>query len=112
MSTPFNEPELDVQATLLMWKEAYQRVNTKLGKLEALAKRLAFDLECVLLNHDKGCDHAHKTLQAYRDLMNHWYPQETTNDLTRCPNCGGPADNGHDREVPPNPYWCSKCMES
>lgn len=37
---------------------------------------------------------------------------ETTDDLTRCPNCGGPADNGHDREVPPNPYWCSKCSES
>ena len=37
---------------------------------------------------------------------------ETANDLTRCPNCGGPADNGHDREVPPNPYWCSKCTES
>lgn len=37
---------------------------------------------------------------------------ETVNDLTRCPNCGGPADNGHDREVPPNPYWCSKCTES
>ena len=34
---------------------------------------------------------------------------ETANDLNRCPNCGGPADNGHDREVPPNPYWCSKC---
>ena len=37
---------------------------------------------------------------------------ETADDLTRCPNCGGPADNGHDREVPPNPYWCSKCTES
>ncbi|TSE32092.1 hypothetical protein [Tepidimonas charontis] len=37
---------------------------------------------------------------------------ETTDDLTRCPNCGGPADNGHDREVPPNPYWCSKCSGS
>jgi rRNA maturation protein Nop10 len=37
---------------------------------------------------------------------------ETANDLNRCPNCGGPADNGHDREVPPNPYWCSKCTES
>lgn len=30
-------------------------------------------------------------------------------DLTKCPNCGGPADNGHDRCVPPNPYWCTKC---
>ena len=37
---------------------------------------------------------------------------ETADDLARCPNCGGPADNGHDREVPPSPYWCSKCTES
>lgn len=30
-------------------------------------------------------------------------------DLSKCPNCGGPADNGHDRCIPPNPYWCVKC---
>ena len=31
-------------------------------------------------------------------------------DLSRCPSCGGPADNGHDRCMPPNPYVCTKCM--
>ena len=31
-------------------------------------------------------------------------------DLSRCPKCGGPADNGHDRSIPPNPYHCTKCM--
>jgi hypothetical protein len=30
-------------------------------------------------------------------------------DLTKCPQCGGVADNGHDREMPPNPYLCTKC---
>ena len=30
-------------------------------------------------------------------------------DLSKCPGCGGPADNGHDRCVPPNPYYCTKC---
>lgn len=30
-------------------------------------------------------------------------------DLNACPNCGGPADNGHDRCYPPSPYWCTKC---
>lgn len=31
-------------------------------------------------------------------------------DLERCPNCGGPADNGFDRSWPhPNPYWCTRC---
>ena len=30
-------------------------------------------------------------------------------DLNKCPGCGGPADNGHDREYPPSPYYCTKC---
>ncbi|WP_205042161.1 DUF1778 domain-containing protein [Rhodoligotrophos defluvii] len=30
-------------------------------------------------------------------------------DLTKCPNCGGEADNGFDRGLPPSPYYCSKC---
>lgn len=30
-------------------------------------------------------------------------------DLTKCPHCGGPADNGHDRSYPPSPYECTKC---
>jgi hypothetical protein len=32
-------------------------------------------------------------------------------DLSKCPVCGGPADNGHDRCLPPNPYLCTKCAE-
>ena len=30
-------------------------------------------------------------------------------DLSICPGCGGDADNGHDREYPPNVYYCTKC---
>lgn len=30
-------------------------------------------------------------------------------DLNICPNCGGEADNGHDRCYPSNTYWCKKC---
>ena len=26
-----------------------------------------------------------------------------------CPSCGGPADNGSDRCVPPSPYNCRRC---
>lgn len=29
--------------------------------------------------------------------------------LDHCPGCGGVADQGHDRCVPPSPYHCSKC---
>lgn len=32
-------------------------------------------------------------------------------DISRCPQCGGIADNGHDRSIPPSPYFCRKCME-
>lgn len=31
------------------------------------------------------------------------------NYLSVCPLCKGDADNGHDREYPPNPYLCTKC---
>lgn len=30
-------------------------------------------------------------------------------DTERCPGCGGVADNGFDRCVPPTAYLCSKC---
>lgn len=33
-------------------------------------------------------------------------------DLSTCPRCGGPADNGHDRCVPPSPYLCTRCTET
>lgn len=33
-------------------------------------------------------------------------------DITKCPSCGGVADNGHDRCYPPNPYYCTKCSET
>ena len=46
--------------------------------------------------------------QAYE---NGWNAAKAEPDLSRCPKCGGPADNGHDRCIPPNPYHCTKCME-
>ena len=34
---------------------------------------------------------------------------KVTQDLSVCPGCGGPADNGFSRSVPPDPYYCTKC---
>ena len=34
---------------------------------------------------------------------------EPSDVLYECPECGGPADNGHDRCWPPSPYFCKKC---
>ena len=36
---------------------------------------------------------------------------DTADDLSKCPQCGGEADNGHDRCYPPTAYLCSKCSE-
>lgn len=30
-------------------------------------------------------------------------------DLSKCPQCGGEADNGQDCCIPPSAYMCSKC---
>lgn len=30
-------------------------------------------------------------------------------DLSKCPQCGGTADNGIDNCIPPSAYMCSKC---
>jgi len=37
---------------------------------------------------------------------------ETAPDLNTCPNCGGEADQGHDRCYPPTAYLCSKCQST
>lgn len=34
----------------------------------------------------------------------------TEQDISKCPVCGGVADNGMDRCLPPNPYYCTKCQ--
>lgn len=36
---------------------------------------------------------------------------DTADDLSNCPQCGGEADNGHDRCCPPTAYLCSRCSE-
>jgi hypothetical protein len=36
-------------------------------------------------------------------------PKPPESSLDTCPRCGGVADNGHDRSLPPNPYYCTKC---
>ena len=38
-------------------------------------------------------------------------PVVENKNLTVCPRCGGDADNGFDREIPPNAYLCTKCTE-
>lgn len=70
-----------VTSAMLALNEKCAEALDKLYVLEALTKRLALDLECVLLNRDKWWDQAHESLQAYRDLMDAWYPQEHVSPL-------------------------------
>jgi len=37
---------------------------------------------------------------------------EPGQNLDVCPKCGGPADMGNDRCIPPSPYNCSKCQDA
>ena len=50
------------------------------------------------------------SLEAQNNELDRKLAEMERADLSRCPQCGGPADNGHDRSIPPNPYLCTKCM--
>ncbi len=39
------------------------------------------------------------------------FRKEMEATLDRCPECGGPADNGNDRCDPPSAYLCKVCSE-
>ena len=48
-----------------------------------------------------------------RSLYDKYFTAITTRKerdyLSTCPGCGGEADNGFDRCLPPGPYYCTKC---
>lgn len=48
---------------------------------ERMAKRLALDLECVLLNPEGWWQQAHETLEEYRQLIDRRYPQDHVSPL-------------------------------
>jgi hypothetical protein len=67
-------------------------------------------LEALEKTHTQpGCDQwqaERKASVALRAALAH----QDEPDLSRCPQCNGPADNGFDRSIPPSPYLCTKCM--
>lgn len=48
---------------------------------ERIAKRLALDLECMLLHPDAWWKQAHATLEEYRQLVDKHYPQDHVSPL-------------------------------
>ena len=75
-----------------------------------------FSWEKLMPNvQDAYREQAKAAIEAYRSYLS---PSQITQglsnkhsetDLNKCPGCGGPADNGHDRCLPPSPYFCTKC---
>ena len=57
-------------------------------------------------------DVAEAIQKMFTAIMHDPVLRESAPDLSKCPNCGGPADNGNDRCVPPNVYNCTKCTEA
>ena len=54
---------------------------------------------------------ARRALHESCDTLRAALAQEQTEpNISRCPQCNGPADNGFDRSIPPNPYLCTKCI--
>lgn len=72
-----------VTSAMLAIGEDCVRANEKLHALESLAKRMALDLECLTLDPTSARWHdtAVESLQAYRDLMDAWYPQDHVSPL-------------------------------
>jgi uncharacterized protein with PIN domain len=86
------------------WAWGPAHYECAVGQIERDEALLRQALEALELRCGTNAEERNELIPALRERL-----AETANDLNRCPNCGGPADNGHDREVPPNPYWCSKC---
>lgn len=85
------------------WLSQIERAQSQLRQIAGLAKQT---LDGKMADGEEW-----NTLNAiYWHAIDKAEPDELTkNSLNVCPKCGGPADNGHDREMPPNAYHCTRC---
>ncbi len=72
-----------VTSAMLALQDKLSYALDQLAVLEPLAKRMALDLECLTLDPTSARWHdtAVESLQAYRDLMDAWYPQDHVSPL-------------------------------
>ena len=75
-------PRLVTNAMLAMSEKLAEALD-KLHVLEEVANRLSIDLECMTLDPQNAHWHdtAQQSLQAYRDLMDAWYPRDHVSPL-------------------------------
>lgn len=72
-----------VTGAMLALQDRLSYALDQLAVLEPLTKRMALDLECLTLDPNNATwhDKAVESLQAYRDLMDAWYPQDHVSPL-------------------------------
>ena len=58
---------------------------------------------------DDWCEGSGWVTKKVHDLIVSMTTEPPEDNITVCPKCGGPADQGFDRCIPPSPYYCSKC---
>jgi hypothetical protein len=103
------------EITLMDWMKANHDLEAALAEhdknLAWFKERKAnWDLQRKLAEEPQERDRLRQeeALQRFTDVNQEL--EAALADLSHCPQCGGPADNGHDRSIPPSPYFCTKCM--
>lgn len=100
----------------------HQAIGAALSRLDILAKYTAPSAKIYgrrdPFGHIVGIEKRQLIVEAAQSLRDAMLEeadsllQGQAHSLSICPQCGGPADNGHDRELPPNPYHCTRCTDS
>lgn len=88
---------------------------TLTDRLHALADEMN-DIADLMIDSENELTRLHAIeLVGAAGIVREWVAKigagETVHDLSKCPQCGGAADNGHDRDYPPTAYLCSECSE-
>jgi len=81
-------------------------VITRMAKALALAE---FSLQVATRSLELISEEVDRVVASSSGVSPLKGTDDNTIDIGVCPECGGPADNGHDRCYPPNPYVCTKC---
>ena len=92
------------------------------GEWELIQKMVEYQANSSTKEYDRGYEVGYKI--AMQDILekreskysDKWHGgpisdggMDPRDNLSKCPRCGGPADNGHDRGYPPTAYICTRC---
>ncbi len=95
-----------MQVASHLWSE---RENDGTHKVVGPCGALVVPCPGETLTNCDWCEGCGWVTEKVRDLILAATTKPPEDDITVCPGCGGYADNGFDRCVPPSPYYCTKC---